>query len=260
MQANNNGVGGGFQATRFIHPSITLSNFICPITAIRIVSTYVNTDPAYSTPDPLFNTATVCADFSKGLDCYTEPLDITLNLDYTFWIVYVADGGASYMARIDNSDDSIPFELHVGCTGSMEIHQANPPITPSFVNFTNKEVGDPNTDVYTIVPPIADRPYCPILRYEFVNVAYEDEMGLPVTTWDPSVIKASSCTGDPCVKVDIAHTMFISTNKFFVKAIYDNGLSFTSTEARVSIKCGASTNFMLNPFFDASVITNATFY
>ena len=74
-------------------------------------------------------------------------------------------------------------------------------------------------------------------------------------------MRAASCGAtNPCVKVDIANTLYISTNKFKVKANYPNGLSFTSTEARVSIKCGSNTNRMTNPWFDATVITNATFY
>jgi hypothetical protein len=43
----------------------------------------------------------------------------------------------------------------------------------------NKEIGDPPTDVYTIISPIADRPYCQILSYDIVDIIYEDENGVP---------------------------------------------------------------------------------
>lgn len=64
VQANDDGIGLGLQGTRFIHPSITLSNNDCPITAIRIVSTHDDSLPAYNTPDPLFSSTTTCADFA----------------------------------------------------------------------------------------------------------------------------------------------------------------------------------------------------
>jgi hypothetical protein len=43
----------------------------------------------------------------------------------------------------------------------------------------NKEIGDPSADVYTIIPPIADRPYCQILSFDIVDIVYEDENGDP---------------------------------------------------------------------------------
>ena len=70
---------------------------------------------------------------------------------------------------------------------------------PNFVTYVELSVGDSKLDVYTILPPTIFPLYCPILRYDVINLI--DDQGVGGTG---AVYLASSCNGVyPCDKLDL---------------------------------------------------------
>ena len=156
--------------TKFLNPFNVLNQTgICPITEVYAVDTNDVDAPESSNFD-----ISVCT-LADKIECATSPTSLLSN-DYDFYIVVKAQGGAKFISTMKT--------LRVGCTNTMTIIN-----DPAMLEFEDLEVGE-NTDpvtgnalnVYTIVPPIADRAYCLPTKYELIDTTYEDVLGTIIST------------------------------------------------------------------------------
>lgn len=49
---------------------------------------------------------------------------------------------------------------------------------PNFKAFMINDIGYPTDHRYEVLPPIANRTYCPITKFSIIDVAYEDINGI----------------------------------------------------------------------------------
>ena len=122
--------------TAFTLPAFIDTNPTCPITNIKIVDT---NDASAS------QSLTVLAPSSLTGTLYSVPVDISLNTDYSFYIVVTSSGGTEYLSSMK--------QLQVGCSPSLVLTQS-----ASFVPSVTLSVGDSILAAYTFSPPSSNRP------------------------------------------------------------------------------------------------------
>jgi hypothetical protein len=192
--------------THFVHPQATSSYAACPIISTKAVLTN-DVNAAHAS---LF-----AADSTVGVNKVTTPLSIATHDDYLFYIVWTAEGGATAISTIK--------ELRVGCTPSMTITEA-----PTFGLISAYGVGDPTTNIYTVVPPLCDRQYCTVTSYTTIDTLFNNAP-------QPSSAFMSTTCASPgsasCLTVDVFSTATISNIKFKIKALFnsDPALVYTSS-------------------------------
>jgi hypothetical protein len=131
--------------------------------------------------------------------------------------------------------------------------------TDSFVNITDFGIGQDPVQIYTIVPPTSDRPYCAITHYDLIEI-YRTMAPSNTPESFAGVLKSENCPAASanCLWVDIYSTDFIMNVKFKVRATWNNdaNLRWTSEVVTIGVNCGLSNNVMTQNFTDQ----NRTFW
>jgi hypothetical protein len=168
--------------THFVFPGASSDVALCPIEGFRVVDEQnlaALQSASFSSPAGITSPVTGTA---------VAPVDINADKDYTFYIVWIAKGGKEKIS-------STPMNLYVGCTATMGITD------PNFVGSAQIGIGDSGQEVYTINPPQSDRSYCPIIKYEVIDVEVAGVAS------PGAAFLSASCNGSPtCTKVDISTT------------------------------------------------------